>query len=175
MTKFKRTWIYLLNVLHKQKPCAATLQNCKIFYNYVRNTTRKQPSDVLWITVLKIWEQLWKGFLLKSLKNTSEQVHFYQHYRPVNCTLTKKWTSLLEFLKYFTFWSPSNSCFWIQSRSCKRNIVHEIDSSTVHFLVKAIFFRQNSFSFSRGVNRLIISGFFWFFSRIYKNSSQSIT
>ena len=33
-----------------------------------------------------------KGFLLKSLKslkNTREQVHFYQHCRPVNCVLTK--------------------------------------------------------------------------------------
>ena len=31
-----------------------------------------------------------KGFLSKQLKNTSEQVQFYQHSRSVNCTLTKK-------------------------------------------------------------------------------------
>ena len=38
---------YLMNVLHKQKSCTATLQNCKIFYSYIRYSTRKQPSDVL--------------------------------------------------------------------------------------------------------------------------------
>ena len=37
----------LLNDLYKSKSCAATLQSCKIFYSYVRNSKRKQPSDVL--------------------------------------------------------------------------------------------------------------------------------
>ena len=31
-----------------------------------------------------------KDFLLKSLKNTSGQVHFYQHFKPVNCAVTEK-------------------------------------------------------------------------------------
>ena len=31
-----------------------------------------------------------KGFLLKSSKNTSEQAHFYQYCGTVNCALTKK-------------------------------------------------------------------------------------
>ena len=31
-----------------------------------------------------------KGFPLKSFKNNREQVHFYQHCRPVNCVLTNK-------------------------------------------------------------------------------------
>ena len=36
-----------------------------------------------------------KSILRKSLGNTCEQVHFYQHWRPVNCALTKKLTAML--------------------------------------------------------------------------------
>ena len=105
-----------------------------------------------------------KGFLLKSLKNTSEQAHFYQHCKPVNCALTKKWSSLLEFCKAFLiihvlFGTPPNGCFCTQPRRCKKNIVNEIDYSTVHFLVNAILFLQNTLICSRGMNRLIISIF----------------
>ena len=48
----------------------------------------------------------------------------------------------------------------------QENIVHEIESSMVHFLVKAILFRQNSFICSRGVNKLIISTYFWLFQGV---------
>ena len=67
-----------------------------------------------------------------------------------------------------TFWSPSKQLLLNAQHSCKNNIVHEIDSSTAHFLVKAILFRKNNFICNREVNSFIINRYFWFFQGLTK-------
>ena len=71
----------------------------------LQNFLKLQNTEAaIWRSVNNCFENVrgtMKGLLLKSLKNTSEQVHFYEHCRPVNCTLIEKWVSLLEFFKSF--------------------------------------------------------------------------
>ena len=79
----------------------------------LQNFLKLQNAEaVIWRSVNNCFENL-RGTMkgLKSLKNTSGQVHFYEHCRPVNCTLIEKWISLLEFFESFLitrfFRSPS--------------------------------------------------------------------
>ena len=134
------------------------MQNCKISYGYIRYTVAHGSS--LRCSVNNCFENqraTMKSFLLKSVKNPREQVHFYQHCRPVNCVLTKKWLLCWNlsrlFLSYsnITYFSePLQAAASEPSRTATRRIL----------CMKATLFRQNSFICSRGVNRLIISRLF---------------
>ena len=100
------------------------------------------------LQVCKLWNELRNELLCRNLSR------LFSSYSSNTCFLEPLQTAASE---------PSRT-------AKKKNVVHEIDSSMVHVLVKAILFRQNSFIRSRGVNRLIISRYFWLFSKIDKNS-----
>ena len=73
--------------------------------------------------------------------------------------------------------APPNGCLWTQSHSYKKTIVHEIDSSTVHVLVKAILFHKINFICIRAVSRLV-NRYLWFFQILTKsvvNQSLNVT
>ena len=58
--------------------------------NYVLPRCKIAKFSIVMLEIARGKRATMKGFLLKSLKNNSEQVHFYQHCRPANCALTKK-------------------------------------------------------------------------------------